>query len=279
MRKKAIYAFIIPSLAGFCIFFLVPFISGLWYALDVSGTFGFDNFVRTVENEAFQLALSNTLLYMLICVPLNIFLPLFVASAVKSIGDRSRYFKLSYIAPMVVPVASVALFWQILAAPGGTMNEMLAFVGLGEVDFLNSGWSVLILALIYLWKNLGYMMILYLAGLSEIPPSYYESAAMDGAGRFRRFAFITLPCLRPTMFFVLVLSVCNCFKVFRESYLIAGPYPDNSMYMLQNYMNNMFGRGDYPMLTAAAYIIAGIIIAFLIVMFWFNRRAQRKLEE
>jgi len=137
MRKKAIYAFIIPSLAGFCIFFLVPFISGLWYALDVNGTFGFDNFVRTVENEAFQLALSNTLLYMLICVPLNIFLPLFVASAVKSIGDRSRYFKLSYIAPMVVPVASVALFWQILAAPGGTMNEMLAFVGLGEVDFLN----------------------------------------------------------------------------------------------------------------------------------------------
>lgn len=279
MRKKAIYAFIIPSLAGFCIFFLIPFIAGLGYALNVNGSFGFENFARTVENQAFQLALGNTLLYMLICVPLIIFLPLFTAIAVKSIGERSRLFKLSYIAPMVVPVASVALFWQILVSPGGTMNQLLAFAGLSDVDFLNSGWAIFVLALIYLWKNWGYMMILYLAGLSEIPPSLHESAAIDGANIFRRFTHITLPCLRPTVFFVLVLSIVNCFKVFRESYLIAGPYPDDSIYMLQNYMNNMFSRGDYPMLTSAAFIIAAIIIALLLCVFALNRRTQRKLEE
>ena len=277
MRKAAVYAFLIPSLAGFCIFFLIPFFGGLSYALNVNGSLGFGNFIRTFGNEAFRLALANTLKFMLVCVPLNVFLPLFAAIAVNSIGERSRLFKLSYISPIVVPVASVALFWSLLSARGGTMNALFAFVGLGQVDFLNSGWAIFVLAVIYLWKNLGYMMILYLAGLNEIPSSYHESAEMDGADKFRRFFYVTLPCLRPTIFFVLVLSVANSFKVFREIFLIAGPYPNESIYMLQHYMNNMFSRGDYPMLTSAAYVTAIIIIAFLLFMFTLNRRAQKKM--
>ena len=277
MRKAAVYAFLVPSFVGFLIFFLIPFIGGLNHALDVNGTVGFGNFVRTMQNEAFRLALVNTLLFLVACVPLNVFLPLFVAMAVRSIGERSRLFKLSYISPIVVPVASVALFWSLLSARGGTMNALLAPLGLGEVDFLNSGSAIFVLALVYLWKNMGYMMILYLAGLSEIPPSFDESAAMDGADKFRRFIYVTIPCLRPTIFFVLVLSVANSFKVFREIFLIAGPYPNESIYMLQHYMNNMFSRGDYPMLTSAAYITAVFIIAFLLFMFALNRRAQKKL--
>ena len=157
------------------------------------------------------------------------------------------------------------------------MNELLSFVGLGQVDFLNSGWAVFVLAVVYLWKYLGYMMILFLAGLSEIPRSFGESAEMDGANKIKRFFYVTLPCLRPTLFFVVVLSIANSFKVFREIFLIAGPYPNESIYMLQHYMNNMFSRGDYPMLTSAAYITAVIIIAFLLVMFALNRSAQKKL--
>lgn len=279
MRKIAVYAFIIPSLVGFLIFFLVPFIGGLVSAFNVNGSFGFENFVRTVNNEAFQLAFKNTLLFLLVCVPLNLILPLLVAIAMKGLGEKGRLFKLSYISPIVVPVASVALFWSLLFAPGGTANQLLSVFGLGEVDLLNSGWAIVALSIIYLWKNLGYMMILYLAGLSEIPASYYESASMDGAGAFRRFFHITLPCLRPTTFFVLVLSVVNGFKIFREIYLIAGPYPNESIYMLQHYMNNAFTRGDYAMLTTGAYLIAVVIIAFLLVMFLLNRRGQKKLED
>ncbi|MCL1896336.1 MAG: sugar ABC transporter permease [Clostridiales bacterium] len=277
MRKAAVYSFLIPSFVGFCIFFLIPFFGGLSHAFDVNGSFGAGNFTRTMQNEAFQLALYNTLLFLLVCVPLNVFLPLFTAIAVNSIGERSRLFKLSFISPIVVPVASVALFWSLLTARGGTMGALLSFLGLGEVDFLNSRWAIFVLALIYLWKYLGYMMILYLAGLSEIPRSFSESAAMDGAGWARRLAYVTLPCLRPTIFFVLVLSVANSFKVFREIFLIAGPYPNESIYMLQHYMNNMFSRGDYPMLTAAAYITAAIIIAFLLFLFAMNRSSQKRL--
>jgi multiple sugar transport system permease protein len=277
MRRNAVIFFIVPSLIGFLIFFLIPFIGSLYYAFDANGTLSLYNFTYTLQNEAFQLALKNTLLFLLICVPLNIVLPLLVAIAVKSIGEYSRMFRLAYITPLVVPVASVAIFWSILFAPGGTVNNILGTLGIPETDFLHSGWAVFVVALIYLWKNLGYMMVLYLAGLSEIPASYYESASMDGAGAFRKFREITVPCLWPTIFFVLVLSVVNCFKVFREMFLITGAYPDESVYMLQHYMNNMFRDTDYARLTSAAFIITAIIIVFLLVMFSLNRRAQKRL--
>lgn len=277
MRKKAIYLFLIPSLVGFLIFFLIPFVGSFYYAFDIKGSFGFNNFIYTLQNEAFQLALKNTLLFLLICVPLNILLPLLVAIAVKGIGEQSRLFRLAYISPLVVPVASVAIFWSILFAPGGTVNHILGTLGIPETDFLHSGWAVFVVALIFLWKNLGYMMVLYLAGLSEIPASYYESASMDGAGTFQKFREITIPCIWPTIFFVLVLSVVNCFKVFREMYLITGAYPDESVYMLQHYMNNMFSNTDYARLTSAAFIITALIVVFLLFVFRLNRRAQKRL--
>ncbi|MDD2583234.1 MAG: sugar ABC transporter permease [Desulfuromonadaceae bacterium] len=277
MKKDTIYIFLIPSLIGFLIFFLIPFVGSLYYAYNVDGRFSLYNFVNTLQNEAFQLALKNTLLFLLICVPLNMILPLLVAIAVKSIGEQSRLFRLAYISPLVVPVASVAIFWSIRFAPGGTVGRMLGILGIPEIDFLHSGWAVFVVALIYLWKNLGYMMVLYLAGLSEVPGSYYESASMDGAGAIQTFRKITLPCLRPTIFFVLVMSVVNCFKVFREMFLITGAYPDESVYMLQHYMNNMFRSTDYGRLTSAAFIITAIITIFLIFMFRLNHRAQRRL--
>lgn len=277
MRKKAVTIFLIPSLVGFLIFFLVPFFGSLYYAFSADGTFSLNNFIYTLQNEAFALALKNTLLFLVICVPLNILLPLLVAIAVRSIGERGRLFRLAYISPLVVPVASVAIFWSILFAPGGTVNHILGTLGIPETDFLHSGWAVVVVALIYLWKNLGYMMVLYLAGLSEIPASYYESASLDGAGAYRKFRDITLPCLWPTIFFVLVLSVVNCFKVFREMYLITGAYPDESVYMLQHYMNNMFSSTDYARLTSAAFIITALIVIFLFFMFRLNRKAQKRL--
>ena len=277
MRSKVAFAFLIPSLIGFLIFFLIPFAGSLYYACNVDGSFSLYNFAYTLQNEAFHLALKNTLLFLLICVPLNLILPLLVAVAVKSIGEQSRLFRLAYISPLVVPVASVAIFWSILFASGGTVNHVLGILGIPTTDFLHSGWAVFVVALIYLWKNLGYMMVLYLAGLSEIPASYYESASMDGAGAFQKFKEITVPCLWPTIFFVLVLSVVNCFKVFREMFLITGAYPDESVYMLQHYMNNMFHNTDYPRLTSAAFIITAIIVIFLLVIFRLNRRAQKHL--
>ena len=277
MKDKAVSVFLIPSLIGFLVFFLVPFLGSFYYACNVNGEFSLNNFVYTLQNEAFLLALKNTLLFMLVCIPLNLIIPLLIAIAVKSIGEQGQIFRLAYISPLVVPVASVAIFWSILFAPGGTMNHILGILGIPTTYFLHSGWAIFVVALIYLWKNLGYMMVLYLAGLSEIPTSYYESASMDGAGGFQKFYEITIPCLWPTIFFVLVLSIVNCFKVFRDMYLITGAYPDQSVYMLQHYMNNMFQAADYSRLTSAAFLITLIIVISLFAMFRLNRSMQRRL--
>jgi multiple sugar transport system permease protein len=123
-----------------------------------------------------------------------------VAIAVKSLGEQSRLFRLAYISPLVVPVASVAIFWSIFFAPGGSVNRILSIFGIPTTDFLHSVWAVFVVAIKYLWENLDYMMVLYLAGLSKIPVSYYEAATMDGAGPFQKFREITVPSLRPTIF-------------------------------------------------------------------------------
>lgn len=276
MRRNATIIFLIPSLLGFLVFFLIPLIGSLSYVFNDNGVFSFANLANTVRNEAFSLAFTNTIRFMLVCVPLNLVIPLLIAIGVRYIGGNTRLLQMANLSPLVVPVASVALFWSILFAPGGSINQMLAFVGLGDVDFLSSGWALPVIALITLWKNLGYMMVLYLAGLSEIPQSYYRASQMDGAGSARGFFYVTLPCLRPTLFFVLVLSVINCFKVFREIYLIAGAYPHESIYMLQHYMNNMFVKGDYTRLTSAAFIIMVLIVAFLLGVFILQKRGQAK---
>ena len=272
MRKIAVICFLVPSLAGFLIFFLIPFIGSFGYA------FSNGSFMATIQNPAFQTAMGNTFRFMIIVVPLNLILPLLIAIAVKSLGEKGRIFQVAYISPMVVPVASVALFWSILFSKGGTMNQLLAFAGLGSTDLMSGVWTVGVVALITVWKNLGYMMILYLAGLSEIPKSYYESADMEGANGLQKFFHVTLPSLRPTIFLVFVMCFVNSFKVFRELYLLWGPYPDNNIYMLQHFMNNMFSNGDNGRLTAAALIVAAVIVVVLLIAFLLNNRAQKKLE-
>lgn len=121
-------------------------------------------------------------------------------------------------------------------------------------------------------------MVLFLAGLQGIPREYYESAGLDGAGTWRKFFNITLVYLVPASFFVFVISIINSFKVFRETYLISGAYPHDSIYMLQHYMNNMFASLDYQKLTAAAFIMAAAIYSIVFGLFVCEKRIRRAFE-
>jgi multiple sugar transport system permease protein len=143
---------------------------------------------------------------------------------------------------------------------------------------MKTDWARLVIVIVYLWKNIGYNMVLFLAGLQNIPVEYYESANMDGAGSWRKFTHITLICLTPTSFFIFIMSVINSFKVFRETYLISGAYPHDSIYMLQHFMNNMFSSLDYQKLTSAAFIMAAFIYVIVSVLFVFERRVSRSIE-
>ncbi len=285
MKRKNVYyalVFLGPSLLGFLIFFLLPFITSIYYSLmdsPVDGNFvGLSNYISLLRNSAFLLAGSNTLLFTVISVPLIMMIALTLALVLnKAIYFRNQIRTL-FISPLVIPVASVVLVWQIVFSNHGVINGLLNSMGLETVDWMNTGWARAVVIIVYVWKNLGYDIILFLAGLQNIPREYYESSEIDGASAFRRFTSITLVYLTPTSFFIFVISIINSFKVFRETYLIAGSYPHQSIYMLQHYMNNMFLSLDYQKLTSAAFIMAFIITIMVVLLFRAQRGISRALE-
>lgn len=171
---------------------------------------------------------------------------------------------------MAIPVASVVVLWKIFFHENGLLNGFLAMAGSQGVDWINSNQSFSLLVFSYVWKNAGYDMVLWLAGLSSISPSLYEAAQIDGASGFQQFIFITLPSMLPTLFIISVLSLLNSFKVFREAYLIAGDYPNDSIYMLQHLFNNWFVRLDIQKMCAAAVLVAVFILGLILLLqvFW-----------
>ena len=238
---------------------------------------GLENYRSVLGNTAFQLAAKNTARFIYVCLPLLLAASLALALLVRAVRPAGRAFKTSYLLPMAVPVASIALLWQALFHQNGLVNAALSGLGLAPVDFMGTGAAFWVLIGTYLWKNSGYDMILWLAGLDGIPESVYEAAAVDGAGRWITFWRVTLPELSATLFLTAVLSLLNTFKVFREAYLVAGSYPQSdSIYLLQHLFNNWFLKLDMGRLAAAAVLVALVLLS--VILLW-QRLLRREGEE
>jgi multiple sugar transport system permease protein len=160
---------------------------------------------------------------------------------------------------MTIPAASMVLVWKILLCPDGVFNQFLAGVTgqVWEVDWAFSRWAFPVLIVTYLWK---YDMILWLAGLQGIPGELYEAAKMDGAGFWSRLRYVTVPCLRGTFGLVGILSVVNSFRVYREAYLLAGSYPDTSIYLIPHLFAHWFLDLDVQKMTAAVMLTAAAVV-------------------
>ncbi|OZB92375.1 carbohydrate ABC transporter permease [Paenibacillus sp. XY044] len=270
--------FLAPSLIGFALFYLIPFAMGVMYSFQdstIGGRFvGLDNYEAVLGSSSFRKAAVNTLLFTGISVPLIVLLSLLFAHLLNQRLFMRNWLQTAFVLPLVVPVASIVMTWQILFDWNGTVNVWLQHWHAGRVDWMKSDWSMMVLIVVYVWKNVGYNIILFLAGLQSIPKDYYETAAIEGAGRLYRWIHITWVYLTPTTFFVVLMSIINSFKVFRETYLIAGDYPHDRIYMLQHYMNNMFLSLDVQKLTAAAALmVCGILLlvsAMLMIERWFR---------
>ncbi len=280
-RKEAMagYIFALPSLAGFALFFMIPFMISLYYCFTkgVGGTefVGFANFVSLFGSKSFITAAKNTVIFNAISVPLIMLLSFAFASLLNKKLKGVSYFRMFFICPLVIPIASVILVWQIMFNEYGALNHFLAGFGVKPVEWMRTGWSVGVLVLVYIWKNCGYNVILFLAGLNSIPAEYYESARIDGAGRFVCLRKITIPFLIPTGFFVFIISMINSFKVFREAYLLAGSYPHLDIYMLQHFMNNNFFNLSYQRLTTASFIMAAAVVVLVFLMFRMEARFKQ----
>ena len=263
-------ACVIPSLIGVLIFFLRPFGIVVYYSLinnPVMKEFvQLDNYKHLLENVAFKKAAHNTTMFSIIAVPLALVLSLGLALLLdRSIPGKS-VFRTFFLRPLMVPTASVVLVWQVLFHTHGTINQIVEMFGGEPVDWLKSEYGQVIIICMFLWKNMGYNMILFMSALSGIPRDILEVADLEGASAWYKFIHIKLRYLSPTILFVLILSLINSFKVFREVYLLTGNYPFDKLYMLQHFMNNTFASLDYQKLSAAAVLFSLVMIVVIAVL-------------
>jgi len=282
-RKISSVLFMIPSLLGVFVFFILPFFVVIYYSLidnPISANFvGIENFVNIVKNSAFKRAGANTLHFSVIAMPLAVILSLLLAAMLdRSIPFRSQ-FRTAFLTPMMVPVASVVLIMQVMFDFNGAINNLLANFGVPKIDWLKSEYGQVVIIILFLWKNLGYNMILFLAALESIPHDILEVAYMENANGWQIFWKIKIRYLSPTILFVTILSLINSFKVFREIYLLTSDHPYGPLYMLQHFMNNTFNKLDYQKLSSAAIIMSFVMVIIIGALFLAENRFGKDVEE
>jgi multiple sugar transport system permease protein len=276
-HKKSLLVFLLPGLIGLVAFSLAPFIGGVYYSM-TDGTFQnnfvwFENYKEIWQNQMFLLGLKNTMELSLICAPAIWLLSFLLAVMLQSLGHRATFFRNALLLPYLMPSSAMLLIWLLAFDYGGVVNRLLAGLGLSRVLWLEGGALRVPVVVLYVWKNLGFSVIIFAAALQTVPEAYYEYARLEGAGPLRQATQITLPLLAPTAFLVFILAWINAFKIFKEAYFIGGAYPDEAVYTLQHFMNNKFARLDYQDVTTAAYSFA--IIVFVIFGLLYATRAVR----
>ena len=223
-----------PSFLGMLAFYIIPFLIVVYYSFTAGLTdhsfAGLKNYINVWQNGAFKIAVKNTFTFTGLSVPLAVVLSLGLALMLEA--------------------------------------RILAVFGADKIDWLKSDYCMVVIVVLFLWKNLGYNMILFMAALSNIPRELLEVAEVEGASAAYQFFHIKLRYLSPTVLFVTILSIINSFKVFREIYLLTGNYPYDGLYMMQHFMNNMFNSADYQRLSAAAVLLAIVIVILIALLFF-----------
>lgn len=267
-NKSVKYLFLLPGLIGVAFFVLIPFGDVILrsFRTSLSGEFvGFGNYLSVFQNTAFRLAVGNTVRFIAVCIPLLLLISLALALIINNVPKWEKYKQL-YLLPMAVPAATMVLVWKMLFSRQGFLNHLLGT----HIDFMGENSAFWILVGSYLWKNLGYTMILWLAGLKAIPSDILDAAKVDGAGPVQCFLRVTLPGLKGSIYTITVLSLLNSFKVFREVYLVSGSYPQEKIYLLQHVFNNWFTNLDLDKMAAGAVLSVLVLgsISLLLQKLW-----------
>lgn len=272
-KRKFFYLFVLPGFLGIVVFVLLPFgdVVRRSFTTAVTGQFnGIQNYRTVFENQAFLLAVKNTLNFTLVCIPLLVFSG-FVAALLLNTLQNKRWIKSIYLFPLAMPTATIVLVWKMFFYRQGFLNLLLTRIGqqtgLWEqvcLDYLGTPAAFWVLVGSYIWKNMGYTVVLWLAGLMGIPKGLLEAARVDGAGKWKSLWYIVLPNLKGSLYTIVILSFLNSFKIYREAYLTAGAYPDQSIYLMQHLFNNWFVNLDFDKMAAAAVCVGGFL--FIVIM-------------
>ena len=247
-----------PAVVGLLAFLVLPFgytfLRSFTTGLGWGRFVGLENYAQLFGNRLFLLALKNTFLFLACGLALILPLSLFLALLLQKAGKWGKPLALALLFPMVLPVSAIVIVVNLVFAENGLLSQMT-----GPYPWMDSPFAFVILLGLYLWKNVGIGVVILLAGLTTIPGELYESANMDGAGKWTRLTKVTLPMLRPELLVVTILSSLNAFKNFREAFVLGGDHPHESIYMLQHFMNNNFENMNFPRLSVAAVVFFALL--------------------
>jgi len=263
--KKSIWLFLLPSIVGMTTFLFIPATLSLYYAFTDArgGLVWLSNFADVFSNTAFKLAARNSMLFIATSVPFNIILSFLLALTLQDLRHK-KVLSVAFILPLIIPSGAIVFFWNTLFADNGAINNFLFRMGMDTIPWLATDWSFVVILVVFLFRNIGFNLVLFMAGLSIIPKDYYEVARIEGANVLQTFRHVTMVYIIPTAFLVFMMSIINSFRIFREIYLLYGPYPHSSVYMLQHFMNNQFINANMQRLSVTATALSvGIAILVL----------------
>jgi multiple sugar transport system permease protein len=266
--------FVAPMLVLFLVFRVVPVVGAFLLSLTdyrLSGQWSFialDNYKRLFSDSLFHETLLVTLTYTVIFVPLTVLLSLGTAVLLHQVIWKRGFFRGVFFLPYVTSIVLAAVIWKwIYDVQDGLLNSVLGIVGVGPIDFLGQSGSVLpSIAVTSAWKGFGYSMLILLAGLQAVPKSYLEAAMIDGASTWQRFRYVTLPQLRPILFFVLVIETIGAFQVFDAVYVMTGGGPVHSSYSLVYFLyDSAFKYFDFGYASAIGLVLFVIVLIVSLV--------------
>ena len=236
--------------------------------LAVAGV-GLENYRQLLADDTFRTALGNTAYFVLVGVPLTMVMALAAAVGLNRITRLRGLFRIGYYLPVVTSIVAVAVVWRFLLQPDtGVFNIVLGWVGISGPNWLEDPtWAMPSLIAMGSWRNLGTLMVIFLAGLQTVPRDLLEAAEMDGAGAWRRFTGVVLPILRPTLLFGAVLTTIGYLQFFEEPFVMTQGGPLDSTLSMSYYVYNQFGFGNYGYASAVAYALFVIIVAITAVQF------------
>lgn len=275
------WAFSAPFTVLFIVFAAVPVLASLLMSVtDLRSTdlrhplavnfVGLDNYTRLFSDDQFLRACLNTGIFVVIGVPLTLALSLAAASGLNSGLVRFRaLFRVGFYLPVVTSIVAIAVVWRFLLDPdAGLIDNLLRLVGIEGPNWLGSSSTALpSLIVMAVWRNFGFTMVIFLAGLQGIPTHLYEAATLDGAGRWQQFRYITVPMLRPTLLFGAVITGIGYLQFFEEPFVMTQGGPLSSTLSVSYHIYNQFGFGNYGYAAAASYVLFLAIVALSVLQF------------
>jgi multiple sugar transport system permease protein len=273
--------FLLPSLVGLAIFTLVPILSSLgltlfqWDLLTPPKFIGLDNFDHLFHDSTFWEALTHTLGFIAGYIPLVMVIALGVALLLDRKLKGVAIFRTAFFIPVVSAWVAIALIWQWIFNPQfGLLNYLLGLVGIhGPAWLFDPQWAMPAIILTSVWKDTGFVMVMFLAGLQNIPGEYYEASLVDGATGWQRFRYITLPLLSPTTFFALIISLINSFQVFDQVWIMTAGGPAGATTVLvEQIVKNAFSYSNMGYASAISWVL--FVLVFAVTLF--QTRMQRR---